>query len=134
MDRLDLSSAPGWQGWRLGRFGRARDMRLYHPGGHDFTAAQILDNHLKALEVDALAARLADALCKVDAHAFHLDAGDVLRLHAAMDVLERLLPTRRWFAVHDRAAGGADLKRWTGSARAASGLIPPHRQPQRGER
>lgn len=92
---IRLDQAPGWAGWTVSRYGRAREWRLMSPAGEHFTAAEITDLRHLVLDVDYLRGRVLELEGLIDAQACHFDAGELAALYAAVEVLERRLPARR---------------------------------------
>ncbi len=93
---IRFDHAPGWAGWVLSRYGRAREWRLIAPGGEAFTAAEIAGLRYLVLDVDYLRGRVLELEGLVDAQACHFDAAELAALHSAIAVLERRLPRRRY--------------------------------------
>lgn len=92
---IRLDAAPGWAGWMVSRYGRAREWRLLSPTGEHFTAAEISDLRHLVLDVDYLRGRVLELEGLINTEACHFDGAEIVALYAAVEVLERRLPTRR---------------------------------------
>ncbi len=92
---IRLDAAPGWAGWVVSRYGRAREWRLVSPRGENFTTAEIANLRHLVLDVDYLRGRVLELEGLVGAHACYFDDAEIAALQAAVAVLERRLPAPR---------------------------------------
>lgn len=87
---IDLTrGGVAWDGWRFGRYGRARDWRLQAPDGAHYTADELLRVRQMYLELDYLQQRVA---ALEDSVALYLTVREMHLVREAIAALDRVLP------------------------------------------
>jgi hypothetical protein len=106
-----LTDLPGWDGWHFGPWGKARNHRLIGPNWTSFQPADILAGRQAVIEADQLRQRVRHIERCLDADALHLTPAETAEIHRSIEILERVLPSRRFQQVHGERA---TTRKWNG--------------------
>lgn len=83
---IDLSIG-GWDGWRFGRYGKAKQWRIHAPTGECFIPTEILNIRASQLDLDYLRLRIK----RLEAtKGLTLSPDDITVIHALQRLVERL--------------------------------------------
>jgi hypothetical protein len=86
------TGGPAWAGWTFGRYGRARDWRLFAPDGTHYQAAELAELRALVLDVDYLRMRVRELEARLDPGACVFSAEELRAVRQAVAALQRVLP------------------------------------------